>query len=483
MSPKICKWFACSLVSLSVVLSAPLSAEELAGLATAASQDQSIADRIFTPIYENLGHLILTAVAIWLAYLALRGDRKLRGEQLASDSDLKRAQLEFEKKKFDAEEDERKKLSKFREQEYKRFSEPAADIAEHLADFLIKDPHWAYRALEAAKLLPYTDTLFGERSKHFREEKQELADRFTPYLLKRCETIIKNQDRDVWLLVDAGTTLYPFFDIIGRETAKRWQQRESWLDRFHLATNNLPGIEQLIQNGRKIPDDRYSNLAIEDCRLLPGIPVPIFAAVAGDLTNEAIRNIRAQHGGNTRKATFIALVVGNWIRIRRSQPRCPVPMARGIEHRDVKQTFVDNADEVYVISPLGKIFVDYSNQEVNDALGFRVGATDQEDAPYGEIKIDGARAKTVKLVTTTRPEHAILHRHSNRVEDALVPTMRHPQISEENYAICEIGELPHLLFPFHKLPTLRIEEFGFEFPHYHTRGNLRLLEMFNVEEP
>lgn len=434
------------------------------------SHASSAIERISSSIIENLAHLILTAIAIFLAYLALRGDRKLREKQ-----------QDFDEKKFRAEEEERKKLATFRQEEYRRFAEPAADIAKHIADFMTEDPHWAYRALEGAKLLPYTDTLFGERSKHFREEKAELAGRFTPYLLKRCETLITKHDRDVWLFVDAGTTLYHVFDIIGKETARLWQQREKWIDRFHLATNNLPGIEKLIQTGRKIPNARYSGLAIDDCRLLPGIPVPIFSAVAGSLTEDAIHSIKAQYKDNPEKAVILSLVVGNWVRIRNTLPRCPVPMARGKQHLRVKQSFVEVSDEIYVISPLGKVFVDYSNQEVNSALGYKPNFTDLEDAPYEEVDIDNDKAKIVKLVTTLREKTAILHRHSNCVEDALVPTTGPGSIALDDFSSCPIQDLPHLLFPFDKLPESRQEQIRHEFPHYHTRINKEVLKMFHVD--
>jgi len=428
--------------------------------------------QLFEPFSENLGSLILTVIAILLAYHALRANTALDKER-----------LEFEKMKFKAEESEREKLVKFREQEYKRFSQPAADLAEHLADILTENPHWAHRALESAKLLPYSDTLFDERSQHFRAEKEELAARFTPYLLHRCKKIILSEDRDVYVLIDAGSTLYPFFEIIGKETAKRCHDEESWLQRFHLATNNLPGIQELIKSGRRTPWDRYSSLAIDDCRLLPGIPVPIFAAVAGDLTNETIKNLRLEATQNGRRATFIALIVGNWIRIRGSLPRCPVPMARGKEHCDVKQTLVNNADEIYVVTPLGKVFADCSNTEVNNALGFSSDSQDQELAPYEEVEINNKQAATVRIITTTRVQGRILYRHSNRVEDTLSKGPRHPEVTEVEFASRPLSELPHLFFPFDKLPASEIEEFNVEFPHYHTRTNPRLLEMFGAEEP
>ncbi len=437
----------------------------------------SISERVLSPIYQNLGHLILTGLAIWLAYRALRGDKELR-----------KRQLEFEQHKFEVTETERRELAKFREQEYKRFAQPAADLAEHLANKLIEDPHWAYRALEAAKLLPYRDTLFDERTRHFQDEKQELATRFTPYLLSRCKHLILQENRDVWLLIDAGTTLYPFFEIIGKETAKLAQKGEAWLSHIHLATNNLPGIEQIIKSGRRTPWDRYSKLAIENCILLPGIPIPIFAAVAGNLTNQAICDLRKNPSAFTRgtgsrsSPVFIALVVGNWIRIRLDQPRCPIPMARGAEHRAVKQQFIDNADEIFVVSPLGKVFVDASNDEVNQALGFKAESNEAETASYADVEIDEQKAKLTKLVTTTRSESQTLYRHSCRVEDALTGG-KESLLDEDQFASRPIEELSHTFFAFHKPRNPKPDEFSIEFPHYHTRTNKAFLKMFSAEEP
>lgn len=452
------------------------------------SPESSVWDSIMLPIYQNLGHLILTAVAIFLAYLALKRDRALRENQLT-----------FEKHKFESEESERKKLAKFRELEFKRFSEPSDELAKHLAEKLISDPHWAYRALEAAKLLPYTDTLFDERTQHFRKEKQELALRFTPYLFKRCEHYIKNLNKEVWLLIDAGTTLLPFFEIIGKETVKLSQKNEEWINHLHLATNNLRGIEQIIKYGRRIPEDRYTTLAIEDCILLPGIPLPIFAAVAGNLTNRTIMELCKNPTAFTKNnhklgdPVFIALVVGNWIRIRHTSPRCPIPMVRGVEHLNVKQTMISNADEIFVISPLGKIFVDASNEKVNNALGFKKGATDTDKMPYGEVQTEYSnkdskktfsKANIMKLVTTTRIEGKLLYRHSNRVEDALgSSTNKYPQYSKDEFAETSIEKIASLIFPFNDLPDKHYEEFIVEFPHYHTRTSEELINMFSVSEP
>lgn len=471
-------------------------------------------NQVLTGLFQGFGHLLLTAVAIILAYHHFRKesaagekareyhkeqieqerilhDKQLDKEQLLHEKQLKFEQdkfnelLKFEKTKFDEESKARAAIRDFRESELDRYLDTAADIAEHVADNLAKDPNWAYRALESAKLLPYKNTLFDERVRHFRAEKQELANRFVPLLLKRCERLITQEKQDVWILIDAGTTLFPFFELIGEETAKLWQKGEKWLEHLHLVTNNLPGIEQLIRTGRRISNERYSELALKECYLLPGIPIPIFAAVAGDLTNNAIKNlpVHKKQSENQRESTFIALVVGNWIRIRNTQPRIPVPMARGDEHREVKQQFIDKADEVYVISPLGKIFVDYSNEQINQALGFK-SQTDPGKKPYQEVTIIDTEdvrivSNRIKLVTTNRNENQLLYRHSCRVEDSL--TLKPSELTEDAFAEYDIKNMPHLTFSLLGLPNSRSEQKDIELPHYHTRTNQQVLKMFSID--
>ena len=422
-------------------------------------------------LYDNIGGLLIALIAVVLGYWAIRTNARLEEQKLA-----------FEIKKFQAEEQEREKLSIYREQEYRRFSQPASDLAEHLTKQLVNDPSWAHRALESAKLLPYKDTLFGERTQHFREEKDELAERFSPHLIKRCEALIENGRRHVYLLIDAGTTLLPFFRIIGQETSRLCQNGEEWLEYLHLATNNIPGIEQLMLTGRRTQYGRYSKLAIEDCQLLPGLPLPIFASVAGEQTNEAIRNLRikALDKGGEDQPVFISLVVGNWVRIRNTEPRCPVPMARGNEHLKVKETLIHNADEIFVISPLGKIFINQSNEDVNTALGFDPTSTDPEKSSYEEVVIDSDLAPRVKLISTIRQPHRILHRHSNRLEDAFEERFK-IEIDEDLFAQSKIEELPNLLFTFNKLPNNHYGELETEFPHYHSRTKRKFLEMFSVD--
>lgn len=398
--------------------------------------------------------------------------------QLAATRRIEKNRLKFEKEKFHAE-------KTFREEQYQKFREdPAKDIAQHVTEILRRNPDWARRAMEDANLASYTYTIFGERSHHFAEEKRELAKLFAPYLLRRCEQLIL-KGKSVYILIDAGTTLYPFFKQIGQETARASQNGEKWVDNLHLATNNLPGLEELMKWGRRVSNDRYSRLAIKDCHLLPGIPLPVFAAVAGQETNEAIENLRrrAQDAGKS-EPMFIALVVGNWVRIRQSQPRCPVPMARGKEHCEVKNSLVANSDEVFVVSPLGKNFVGRSKDDVNSALGLSKSASRPELRPYQEVNIGDGVARRVKLVSTYRQPKSLLYAHSIHLEEALQDygvKGRYDHISEDQFAEMETGDIPHLLFGFDALPEGRVRQMEIEFPHYGSRQRADFRRMFHVD--
>jgi hypothetical protein len=438
---------------------------------------------------EHIIVVILAFAAAGIAYFELDHYRRnavkglrLEERRFEAEQAHREKRLDLEERQFRTEEEERQKLVRFREEEYKRFVKPASEIAEHLTHSLSADVSWAAAALQKAKLLPYTNTLFGERSEHFHAEKQQLARQFTPYLLRRCQKMTENGGH-VFLLIDAGTTLFEFFETIGTETMRRAQRGEEWLNRVHLATNNLPGIGELIKSGKRVPWDRYSELAIKDCHLLPGVPMPVFAAVAGDQTEYAISMLRQlftkQHPNE--KVTFVALVVGNWVRIRRSNPPCPIPLARGIPHQRVKQMLVNNADEIYVVSPLGKLFVGISKDEVNTALGFDLPSNEPDRQPYQDIDIGDELARKVKLVSTTRAAGRLLHEHSTAVGVSLQAVLKTTGGDADQFAHTRIEEMRHLFFPFADLPQARYEEFLVEFPHEDTRSNQKVLEKFQVD--
>lgn len=423
----------------------------------------------------HVGPIIIALIAVVLAYYPLRAIKQIEQEKIEAE----KKKFALEEKRFLAEEEQRRKSSEYRHQEAMRFSPIAAEIAKELSDILRVDSSWARQALEAAKIAPYTDRIFGERFQHFQNEKNELAEDFTQLLLKRCEAHARS-NKEIFLTLDAGTTLYPFFELIGREAARLRQLRgegANWLERLHLFTNNLPGFEQLIRFGKIAPNDRYSDLAIADCQILPGVALPVFGAVASTETSNAIEVLGRRKAD--RSTVFIALVVGNWVRIRRSEPPCPIPMARGVDHHRVKQALVKNADEIFVISPLGKTFVGQSEDSINEVLGYSSATNDPEKACYKDIDITNEQARRVRLVTTRRKPGQLLSRHSDRVED-VVNDGRHEILSEDDFATRPIEHIPHIIFDLNKPLGNMDSQRESEFPHRHTRYKAKFLEMFSV---
>lgn len=426
----------------------------------ALQETTGIPNILLNELLDNFGSIVIGLVAVVLGFLALRQQNKIAMDR-----------LELEKKLYA---DQRLEWERRRSQ----MDEPSEVLAERLSERLIENPRWAHTALESARLLPYSNTLFGVRMHHFRAEKLAVARQFTPYLLKRCKHHIEN-DREAFLLIDGGTTLFPFFELIGQQTSQVWQARDEsdWLERLHLATNNLPGVEELMRTGRKVEYDRYSDLAIEDCLLLPGKPLAVFGAVADDRTVAAIRAYREEHP----QARFIALVVGNWVRLRNTPPICPVPLSRGPHHTAVKNAMIDVADEVFVISPLGKLFVGFSKQEVNEALGQAASVSGARDA-YNEVNISPEKGHRVKLISTRRPsKERLLYEHSHSVIHKLFGHQGLPAaFTESDFAKGKMEDLPHLLFPFDDLPAHRQQEFDTEFPHHSPHTGPDLLRMFQV---
>jgi len=122
--------------------------------------------------------LMVTALLGFLGLLVLRFD-------LAARRDLHQEELRLKKEQFAAETEERKKRTEALEREQIRLSEIAGPLGKSVAEVLKKDHQWAVEALDRAKLGPHAATLFGERSNHFREEKEHLASQFVPLLMKR----------------------------------------------------------------------------------------------------------------------------------------------------------------------------------------------------------------------------------------------------------------------------------------------------------
>ncbi len=303
-------------------------------------------------------------------------------------------------------------------------------------------------------------SLFAERLDFFRDEKEFLAEQFAPRLFARCRSLFEKYGKHVYIYLHSGTTLYPFFRILGQEAVRAQVNGEAWVaSHFTLITNNIPGLESLFSVARRDKLNRYSPLAFE-CKLLPGTPLPLFEALAGEDTVKGFRDLiaSAKSKGN---AVVVSLLSGNWIRVRRTPPACPIPLVRGASFADLMQEAVDLADEVHVVAPLGKIFQDTTADEINAVFGFWGPAREPDAVPYEEIRIEGDAANRTKLVSTSRERGRLLYEASLR----LALTLQTEQMpGYDSFIKAELGHTPHLLFPYDRLPQETQAELETELP-------------------
>jgi hypothetical protein len=365
-------------------------------------------------------------------------------------------------------------------------------------------------------ILAGESTVYKVRISHFEDEKLFLAEQFGEYLLARLKRLYTD-GQPVILLIDAGTTLFPFFPKLG-ECAIRARESvrgaSSWIDNLTVITNNLTGIHWLMKHGRISPTNPWSEIALR-CLLLSGIPLPAYSATTGLeevgraqsfvsslMPEKLLANLLTKKRLSKNKDTgnglprVIALITGNWIRIRQTSPRYPVPLARGRGHLSVKQSMIDLADEVYVVSPLGKIFANHAKHEIELFLNKLV--EDQKphqphQPQYREVKVEmpfyqdlgeeESVSQKIKLVTTYRPPDYLLSGLSSLLGDETY--MSASTIQEDNYAklkdtfAYEAGS--NLMFLFDGVPNGTQEQMEAEFPHLNTR-NRDFLKKFHVAD-
>ncbi len=363
-----------------------------------------------------------------------------------------------------------------------------------VADRLATDGRWATQALEQARLGPYSESLFGYRRNHWRNEKDFIARNFVPFLLARCKHIVENNKQPVYLILDSGTTIFPFFERIANFTTESYNHNENWVktvNQLTLATNNLPGLESMMEHGRVSPSIRYSPLIIKDTRVLPGTALPVYWAATGRQTIDALDKIKEE--ASQRNAIVIGVVTGNWIRIEEDNSTpFPVPQTRGEGHLEFKQKIISISDEAYIIAPLGKVFVDVTNDKINEMfnLNFDDTPTSPKKNKYQEV-CDKDKASFIKMISTVRSRNInrVLHDHGRilqaklRVEDKDIledDAYYRDEESRKIFMETKIEYMKHILFTFDNLPTDRIKEEEIEFPHHHTWGTSFKQKYFQV---
>ncbi len=298
-------------------------------------------------------------------------------------------------------------------------------------------------------------------------------------LIERCKQYIIDKKQQVFIVIDSGTTLYYFMEKLSTELAK--YKRDStdnadWINKISIISNNLPGIQIAIDKGALYPKNRFSPPTFE-CIVLPGTAMSLYAAITGKETDSKLQSLRKINKDNL----FIGLTVGNWIRIRNTMPACPLPMARGEGHLSFKQVLTDNCDEIYILSPLGKIFIKKDLKTINSAL-FPQYQKDKEIG-YEELVINNNEAEKVKLVSTVRTdENKILFMHSGRLKDALDCVDNKCELDINTFSNTDIKTLPHILFEYDRNYEYPYSEEIAELPHLQTRDKKFKEEFFSIPQ-
>jgi hypothetical protein len=252
-------------------------------------------------------------------------------------------------------------------------------------------------------------------------------------------------------------------------------------------TNNIAGVVSYMSAGKLKPkgEPEKKLSGFVECKVLPGRVLADYAALTGPETEGALKALR----GANPDACFIGLVVGNWIWLPRGDEMggtgwdpahyYPVPLARDHElhrHLEFKQELISGSDEIYVCTPLAKVFIKSSLLAINQA--FLQGSAAAHE--YHQVPIDAAKRNALKLVSTVRlsPENDLLYAHSSKLVTAY---------SQENSELLryfvekDIPQVPSLLFGFDGLTDKSKEEQKkIEFPHDYTQAPKFMADFFGA---
>lgn len=413
-----------------------------------------------TPFIGALALLIFAIDRIY-KYKSDREDHKIRKKQIEEERNFKREQFDEEKRIH------QERLN-WLERETIKLTEASVLLGEKIAEELGTNTDWAVRALNKARLTPYAQTLFMKRMADFQYEKEFISSKFVPLILSRCKRII-NEGKKVVLIIDSGTTLFSTFEHFGKELIKYYNNKEEWIKQLTLVTNNLSGIDSFMRHGCVNSSCRYSALVI-DCQLLPGEPLPIYSGVTGSKTIKALDEYMPRDDSRVT----ILLTTGNWARVRKKDPQCPIPIVRGYGHYEVKQKMIDISNEIYMLAPLGKTLINRTPGAINETLGLSEADNSPDKELYVELGINKEKAKSVKYVSTSRVNNRVLSELSAAVMAILD---NHESQYFDSFTTSDIECVPHLFFPFDDLPDEWHFQFEQEVPHPQTRSSA-FLEKF-----
>lgn len=359
-------------------------------------------------------HFIATGVAILAGLLVMYGTykiQKIKIQQAKVDSEHAHVNKTIADQRLKIIQNESDSKAALLSQSAK----VTTDISESISQQLINNPSWLDRFMDETGVT-YRASVYGKRIGHFFYEKRLIA---REAVNRIDEYLNKNESTQYCLLIDSGTTTYPVFQEITNRLHHK-TTRELWKSRVCIVTNNIPGMQYLMKNGKDDPNDDYSELII-DCFLVPGKPLSVYAAITGAESRKwllALPELLGNWKRSDMKVEVIGFLTGNYMAKHESLGRKNYyPVARGEGHVEIKNTIVEISDEVFLLSPLMK-FSFAGVELLNRVNGFDVDRLEHERAKrdprrvkYEEIAIADNKKQT--FFSTKRPRDAMFQRFSD----------------------------------------------------------------------
>jgi hypothetical protein len=301
--------------------------------------------------------------------------------------------------------------------------------------------------------LPWSETQYSRRSKHFVEEKELLADCLVDHILPDLLEKIRQEAAhpQVQIILDSGTTITPMFEKLARKGISLPTNAPSL--KIEFFTNNLAGIEEL----QKLDHLSHKKLSEEDFTLIGGTPLGRYRATTGKYAEEALGAILSnsnQRDNGTR--VKVGIVTANWLLVGHGHDSISL-CARGRGHPEFKKLVIDKCDYLIIVAPLGKVLALDDERRLNDLLPRESDIQTGEKREYDLIPIEQSRKSKTFLLTSQRPIGSISPLK-----------ILSSQIFNQNPAVCK-NFILHLSCPEYSPPGSTEEVRMAEMPHSWTR--------------
>ncbi len=307
---------------------------------------------------------------------------------------------------------------------------------------------------------PFKRDKYWERLEHFAKEKELLAEVFVasalPNLVDRiCST--HKQIKKLNIILDSGTTITPIFKHLVFKGIKHSSHKELEIVIF---TNNLAGIEEIhkIDTGIGFFQER-------DFNLIGGKPLNAYRATTGQFTQNFLRTIWEEHGGetnNNQTVITMGVLTANWLTCGNAFKKISI-VAKGDGHLDFKSDVIANSHYLFILSPLGKLLPLDDYAVLNELVK-------EGDGSYRAVTVPDEKKERTFLLTSLRPKGSVSPLYNNSIRLAIIRDKK----DANNFVICD--QIPQYE------PTG--DRYGVtitEVPHQYVRDNFERVFLFPLK--